>query len=483
MAKKAANKIVGRESLNSGLKKAFVNLANKGDSDLRVTQAASEFRKKLLFTGLLEFDLNIRIAFGSRLEIVGEQHSGKSLLTYMLLGAFQKTCRRCFTPIIPFLNDSTGEVVTKCSCQENDPCSVVYVDAEDEFDPAWAHTWGFKLSDKLNIGSEDAGLEQVSEGLFITPDAKVAVIRVVTSEQVSEVMKSLLEGNAVDAFAIDSIAALSPKERLEGKVQPGAKARAIGALVDNLHFGQSAAWIKNRIQPTLICTNQFRNKLNLRHPAENPLAPAGGAALRYMISQSLELRSKYNDGMEGGYQVEHTYLDWTAISKKDKVGGGTTQARAQARVYLKHWKQNRISYLPGETDDGTRLMALIKQCADGNELGLSPNPKWFEATKNGYIVLGRKFKTATEIKQFLMRPDIQYMIRLPLFAIFFNPSLRAHLLPEVYNYTPWPEQEPILELIEELKEKLGKYVQPDVRRTGTIEAEETSNVSESDSGE
>jgi RecA/RadA recombinase len=497
MAKKKA-KVVTRKSdgrlrgasdslLSDGLKAAQMKIA-KGGSAFEATHQVAEFRKNLLFTGMLQVDLNLRLAHGSRIELIGEPHAGKTLLTYKLLGAIQRTCRQCMTPIIPFINDFTGELVSQCMCGANDPSRVVYFDQEDEFDPSWAKTWGFDLGDIDYSDRKLSGLQEVSEGLRITPDARVAIVKVTSTEAARDAVETLFQMGAVDAVAIDSLAMLNPQKRDEGVYQPGAKAKALSELLDRIVSAQLRQHIKEGISPTFIYTNQYRMKIGLANPRANPNIAAGGTAWRYGIKQGITVRSKYNDSLPDGWKVAHTVSDITLTSKKDKITGGTN-AVAQVRAFLKPYSVNRIEYVPGETDEGTRLYEICKQLGEEGfpMTGYAPNPAWFRKDNKGYHILGRSFKTAKELKIFLSRQDVGYMLRLPISALFFeSESLRSHLMPERYLYTPFKD-DPIFEVLNEATNRVGTSVvefggrghEPTMlpKGAGTIpEAEETGSV-------
>jgi RecA/RadA recombinase len=466
MAKKKA-KVVARSSdgrlrgasesfLSDGLKAAQMKIA-KGSAAFEASHEVASFRKNLIYTGMLQVDLNFRLAHGSRIELIGEPHMGKTLLTYKLLGAIQRTCRQCLTPIIQFINDFTGEFATTCLCGSNDGGRVVYFDQEDEFDPSWAKTWGFDLGDIDYHDKELSALPEVSEGLRVTPDAKVAIVKVTSTEAARDVVETLFSMGSVDAVAIDSLAMLNPQGREEGKYQPGAKAKALSELLDRIVASQIRQSIKEGVSPTFIYTNQYRMKIGLANPRANPNIAAGGTAWRFGIKQGITVRTAYNAPLTDGWKLPHTMADITMTAKKDKISGGTNST-AIVRAFLKPHTVNRIDYAPGETDDGNRLYEICKQLGEEGyaPAGYAPNTLWFRKDNKGYHMLGRSFKAAKDLKIFLSRPDIGYMLRLPISALFFeSKALRSHLLPERHNYTPFKD-DPILELIDEATNRVGQ---------------------------
>jgi RecA/RadA recombinase len=439
-------------TLSDGIQKT---IATVSDSSLCFTQQAAEFRKNLLFTGLFEVDLALRLSFGNRLGLLGAPHSGKTRMCYKLLGAAQRTCRQCMTPIIPFMNEDTGEIVSACLCGAMDPCRVIYVDLENEFDPAWAAIWGFDIgtSDYSDDGLNE--FDEVIEGVRVSPDSKVAIAKVTTAEGVRDIVSSLFTIGAVDVLAIDSLTVMNPKSRLEGKWMLGDRAKAISDFLNQLMSAQVSQWIEEGISPTLIFTNQTRKNIGIANPRANPNTPAGGEALKFSVMQYLTLRTKYNDGLDKGWTQPQTIADVTATADKDKLTGATNVS-ARFRDFIRPWTSNRIRYAPGENDSGSRLFDVCRTLGTD---GFPPaeyeaNPLWYHKDTKGHHCLGRCCKTVTELKQLLNRPDIQYQVMLPLMAIQGgSPSLLKHLRPERFLYNPF-ENEPIFELIHECREHL-----------------------------
>ena len=103
----------GRQStMADSLKSATKMASQNSDSALAAHSEALSFRKNIFQTGLFEVDVNLRPVFGSRIQLLGDAHHGKSLLSSIMMAAAHKTCRQCMTPIIDFVNDWSGEIAT-----------------------------------------------------------------------------------------------------------------------------------------------------------------------------------------------------------------------------------------------------------------------------------------------------------------------------------------------------------------------------------
>lgn len=435
-----------RQSLSDALTQAQIALKADGGA-LRATADVAEFNKKLIYTGLLEIDLICRLGFQSHIQILGDPSVGKTLKCLILAKSAQRTCRHCYTPIIEFINDRTGETKTTCRCGKNDGMVVVWFDFAREFDSAWATAWGLQLGDP-----DIDKYTEVIPGVKLAPNSKFVIVRLENLDQTTTVVQHLLGDGAADFVVIDDLMSLASKESMEGKKQPGTKSRAVSNLVSAINSAAAACWVKHRTSPTVVFPNQYRNKIGMAGgPMADPREAAGGFAGKYFTFQTLHLNTSYS-AEDGGFKGEKAYGDTTAKVKKDKFSG-STGAEARYRVYLKPVSVNRVDYITGDTDEGSKLWDIVAELGEG---GLG-DKRWFYKDNKGYHVLGRTFSSAKDIKIFMSRPDIGFMLRLPIFALRLSPEMRKHLNVEAYNYCPWKD-EPILELINEAAQRIGKNV-------------------------
>ena len=436
-----------------GMQGATLAMADTKPGAWRATQAAEEFRRRLIHTGLVEVDINLRLAMGARLQIIGAEHAGKSLLCYLIAGAYQRTCRQCLTPMILWHNDlGDGEKILKCGCGANDPCTVLYIDVEGDFDPLWAAKWGFKISENMDINDPEGDLEEVEEGLRISPDAKVALARIISLDQVEALINHLVKNGAADLIILDSLALTTTDEELSGKKQQAPKGRILSRLYPKLISAQNEAWIHSAAAPTFIQTNGWRANIIQGGGFGPTQIPAGGKALRYALMQDIEVRSRYNP-WDGANREPVAMSEMNISVKKDKASGGSTNAQAQAKLFLKDHTFDRVPYSAGESDEGSRLLELARGLAEG-AFGQPKDERWFKQTSKGYETLGRTFKRVSDLKAFFGRPDIGYLMRFPLFVASLPDTFRAHIDADNYLTSPFKDTEPLTEMILEARERV-----------------------------
>jgi hypothetical protein len=194
----------------------------------------------------------------------------------------------------------------------------------------------------------------------------------------------------------------------------------------------------------------------MMNPKADPRKAAGGFAVQYGNMQEWAVHSRHNDGISDR-TMEWKYADMTYRVKKDKQAG-LTNSQAAVRLFLKDFSKNRISYKAGETNNPELLAGIIKEIAD--ETG---DKRWFHKPKaNKITILGRTFTSMQVVKEFLRRPDIAYLVQLPIFAKLLPASARAHLGTDRFSYSPFAEDEPIMELINESQESIGQNAERDV---------------------
>jgi recombination protein RecA len=134
------------------------------------------------------------------------------------------------------------------------------IDVEHALDPAYAKRIGVNLDDLL-VSQPDSGEEALT------------------------VAETLIRSNAVDVLVVDSVAALVPRQELEGQMGDatvGAQARlmsqALRKLTSAIHKAKTCC----------IFTNQIREKIGVMFG--NPETTPGGRALKFYASVRLDLR-------------------------------------------------------------------------------------------------------------------------------------------------------------------------------------------------
>ncbi len=194
-------------------------------------------------TGSLALDAALGIGGvpkGRIIEIYGPESSGKTTLALHILAEAQKM---------------GGEVA--------------FVDAEHALDPVYAAALGVNTDDML-----------VSQ-----PD---------TGEQALEITDALVRSGAVDAIVVDSVAALVPKQEIEGEMGDtfvGLQARLMSQALRKL------AGTIAKTNCVVIFINQLRMKIGVMYG--NPETTTGGNALKFYSSVRLDVR-RVESIKEGG---------------------------------------------------------------------------------------------------------------------------------------------------------------------------------------
>ena len=207
-------------------------------SVMRLGAEGSHLDVSAIPTGALTLDIALGVGGlprGRVIEIYGQEGSGKTTLAMHCLAEAQK---------------AGG--------------NAAIIDAEHAFDPAYAQTLGLNLDDLL----------------IAQPD---------TAEEALEICDTLISSGALDAIAVDSVAALVPRAELEGSVgdtHVGLQARLMSQALRMLsgHASDSGT--------ILIFINQIREKIGVMFG--NPETTPGGRALKFWSSVRLEVRRREN---------------------------------------------------------------------------------------------------------------------------------------------------------------------------------------------
>lgn len=185
-------------------------------------------------TGALSLDIALGIGGvprGRIIEIYGPESSGKTTLAQHIVAECQKK----------------GGIAA-------------FVDAEHALDPEYARNLGVYI-DELLISQPDTG------------------------EQALEITEELVRSSAVDVIIVDSVAALVPKDEIEGAMedkQMGLQARLMSKALRKL------TGIVGKTNTTVIFINQLRQKIGVMYGS--PETTTGGNALKYYSSVRLDIR-------------------------------------------------------------------------------------------------------------------------------------------------------------------------------------------------
>lgn len=168
---------------------------------------------------------------GRIIEIFGPESSGKTTLALHAIAEAQKKGGVC-----------------------------AFVDAEHALDPEYARKIGVRLQ----------------ELLISQPD---------TGEQALEIVESLVRSNSVDIVVVDSVAALTPKDEIEGDMgqsHVGKQARLMSQALRKLTA------IVAKSKTIVIFINQIRMQIGVMFG--NPETTTGGKALKFYTSVRLDIR-------------------------------------------------------------------------------------------------------------------------------------------------------------------------------------------------
>jgi len=175
-----------------------------------------------------------------------------------------------------------------------------FVDAEHAMDPEYSKKLGVKIDDLL-ISQPDTG------------------------EQALEIVESLVRSSKIDVVVVDSVAALTPKDEIEGEMgqqKVGLQARLMSQALRKL----TAAVAHSKT--TVIFINQIREKIGVMFGS--PETTPGGRALKFYSSVRLDVRRI------------------AQIKKGDEVMGGRVRVKVVKNKVAAPFKQTEFDLLYNE---------------------------------------------------------------------------------------------------------------------------------------
>ena len=217
-----------------------------GKGSIMPLKSAERVKVEAISTGSLALDIATGVGGipkGKIIEIFGPESSGKTTLALHVIAEAQKR----------------GGIA-------------VFIDAEHALDPKYAQKIGVDV-DNLYISQPDYG------------------------EQALEIAESLLRSGAVDVIVIDSVAALVPKDELEGEIGEAHVGKQARLMAQALRKLKSLAHNANA---AVIFINQLREKIGVMFG--NPETTPGGRALKFFADMRLDVR-RVGDAKEGDNKV------------------------------------------------------------------------------------------------------------------------------------------------------------------------------------
>jgi recombination protein RecA len=285
---------------------------------------------------------------GRIIEIFGPESSGKTTLALHIIAEAQKTSGIC-----------------------------AFIDAEHAMDPDYAKRIGVR-TDELLISQPDTG------------------------EQALEIVESLVRSGKMDVIVIDSVAALTPKDEIEGDMgayHVGKQARLMSQALRKLTA------IVAKSKTVVIFINQIRMQIGVMFG--NPETTPGGKALKFYTSVRLDIRRI------------------AQIKKGEEVMGGRVRVKVVKNKVAAPFRQTEfdLMYNEGISQEGEIIalgekMELIRKTGSSYEYtAVEKDAKTGEVTKTGEpIKLGRGYDAT---RQFLkenteVRDEILGKIRVKL---------------------------------------------------------------------
>jgi len=265
---------------------------------------------------------------GRIIEIFGPESSGKTTLSLHIIAEAQKKGGIC-----------------------------AFVDAEHAMDPEYSKRLGVKIN----------------ELLISQPD---------TGEQALEIVESLVRSGKIDVVVIDSVAALTPKDEIEGEMgahHVGKQARLMSQALRKLTA------ITAKSKTVVIFINQIRMQIGVFFG--NPETTPGGKALKFYTSIRLDIRRI------------------AQIKKGDEVMGGRIRVKVVKNKVAAPFKQTEfdLMYNEGISREGEIIalgekMGIIEKTGGGSYT-YKPSDKAEEEVKlgRGYDATRQFLKSETKL--------------------------------------------------------------------------------------
>ncbi|MBP6912090.1 MAG: recombinase RecA [Candidatus Pacebacteria bacterium] len=285
-------------------------------------------------TGSIGLDMALGIGGvprGRIIEIFGPESSGKTTLSLHIVAEAQKAGGIC-----------------------------AFIDAEHAMDPVYSKNLGVKI-DELLISQPDTG------------------------EQALEICETLVRSGKIAVVVIDSVAALTPKDEIEGDMgqqHMGKQARLMSQALRKLTA------IVARSNTVVIFINQIRMQIGIMFG--NPETTPGGKALKFYTSVRLDIRRI------------------AQIKKGEDVVGGRTRVKVVKNKVAAPFKQTEFDIIYGEgiSREG-EILALGEKIGIVKKSGASYSYVDKEGTdqklERGYDATRQFLKANSKIADYLMK--------------------------------------------------------------------------------
>ena len=203
-------------------------------SIMRLGEATANMNVEVIPTGILPLDIALGVGGlprGRIIEVYGPESSGKTTVTLHMIAEAQRR----------------GGLAA-------------FIDAEHALDPVYAK--------KLGVDTDNLLVSQ--------PD---------TGEQALEIAEALVRSGAIDMIVVDSVAALVPKDEIEGDM--GASHVGLQARLMSQAMRKLTGFI-SKSKSIAIFINQIREKVGVTYGS--PEVTTGGRALKFYATIRVEVR-------------------------------------------------------------------------------------------------------------------------------------------------------------------------------------------------
>ena len=265
-------------------------------------------------TGSLSLDIALGIGglpMGRIVEIFGPESSGKTTLSLHVIAEAQKLGGVC-----------------------------AFIDAEHAMDPEYSKRLGVKIEELL-ISQPDHG------------------------EQALEIVESLVRSGKLDVIVIDSVAALTPKDEIEGDMgahHVGKQARLMSQALRKLTS------IVAKSKTVVIFINQIRMQIGVMFG--NPETTPGGKALKFYTSVRLDIRRI------------------AQIKKGEEIMGGRVRVKVVKNKVAAPFKQTEfdLMYNEGISREGEMIalgekMGIVTKSGTSYSYGEEKLGRGYDATR------------------------------------------------------------------------------------------------------
>ncbi|OHB14311.1 MAG: recombinase RecA [Candidatus Zambryskibacteria bacterium RIFOXYC1_FULL_39_10] len=317
-----------KKSSDSGIQDALREIKTKfGDDSIMMLGDKPHVDINAIPTGSIGLDAALGVGGvprGRIIEIFGPESSGKTTLSLHIIAEAQKMGGIC-----------------------------AFIDAEHAMDPEYSQRLGVKI-DQLLISQPDNG------------------------EQALDIVDSLVRSGKIDVIVIDSVAALTPKDEIEGDMgafHVGKQARLMSQALRKLTA------IVAKSKTVVIFINQIRMQIGVMFG--NPETTPGGKALKFYTSVRLDIRRI------------------AQIKKGDEIMGGRVRVKVVKNKVAAPFKQTEfdLMYNEGISKEGEIIalgekFGIISKSGASYKYNDTPLARGYDATRQ---VLKEDKKLSDEI--------------------------------------------------------------------------------------